>query len=109
MITPPLSNGALPGITRNTVMRLCRDLDIPVAEQIIPREMLYIADELFFCGTAVEVTPIRSVDRVTVGNGTRGPITKKIQDEFFALTGGKKADRHGWLTPVGVPASATVR
>ena len=76
LVTPPLSNGALPGITRNTVMQICRDLDIPVAEQIIPREMLYIADELFFCGTAVEVTPIRSVDRVTVGNGTRGPITR---------------------------------
>src|SRR5579862_5311410 len=109
LITPPLSNGALPGITRNTVMQICRDLNIPVAEQIIPREMLYIADEIFFCGTAVEVTPIRSVDRVTVGNGTRGPITKKIQDEFFAITGGKKPDRHGWLTPVGVPAPAAVR
>jgi branched-chain amino acid aminotransferase len=90
-------------------MQICRDLDIPVSEQIIPREMLYIAEEIFFCGTAVEVTPIRSVDRVTVGNGTRGPITKRIQDEFFALTGGKKADRHGWLTPIGVPAPATVR
>jgi len=109
LITPPLSNGALPGITRNTVMQICRDLNIPVAEQIIPREMLYIADELFFCGTAVEVTPIRSVDRVTVGNGTRGPVTKKIQDEFFALTSGKKPDRYNWLTPVGVPAPAAVR
>jgi branched-chain amino acid aminotransferase len=109
LITPPLSNGALPGITRNTVMQICRDLNIPVAEQIIPREMLYIADELFFCGTAVEVTPIRSVDRVTVGNGTRGPITKKIQDEFFALTSGKKPDRYNWLTPVGIPAPAAVR
>ena len=109
LITPPLSNGALPGITRNTVMQICRDLNIPVAEQIIPREMLYIADELFFCGTAVEVTPIRSVDRVTVGNGTRGSITKKIQDEFFALTSGKKPDRYSWLTPVGVPAPAAVR
>ena len=86
----PLEYGALPGITRNTVMQLCRDLNIPVAEQIIPREMLYIADELFFCGTAVEVTPIRSVDRVTVGNGTRGPITKRIQDEFFALPAARR-------------------
>jgi branched-chain amino acid aminotransferase len=90
-------------------MTLCRELDIPVSEQIIPREMLYIADELFFCGTAVEVTPIRSVDRVMIGNGTRGPVTKRIQDEFFAITSGKTADRHGWLTPVGVPAPAVAR
>lgn len=108
LITPPLANGALPGITRHTVMTLCRELEIPVSEQIIPREMLYIADEIFFCGTAVEVTPIRSVDRVTIGNGARGPVTKRIQDEFFALTSGKKADRHGWLTPVGATAGAAV-
>src|SRR5262249_48982977 len=107
LLTPPLANGALPGITRHTVMTLCKELNIPVVEQIIPREMLYIAEELFFCGTAVEVTPIRSVDRVIIGNGTRGAITKKIQDEFFALTSGKKPDRLGWLSPVGVPAPAT--
>jgi branched-chain amino acid aminotransferase len=106
LITPPLSNGALPGITRHTVMTICRELNIPVVEQIIPREMLYIANELFFCGTAVEVTPIRSVDRITVGNGTRGPLTKRIQDEFFSITDGTKPDRHGWLAHVGVPAAA---
>jgi branched-chain amino acid aminotransferase len=106
VITPPVSNSALPGITRASVITICKDLGIPVAEQIIPREMLYIVDEMFFCGTAVEVTPIRSVDRVRVGVGARGPITKKIQDEFFALVEGKKADRHNWLSPVNVPAAA---
>ena len=108
LITPPLANCALPGITRHTVMTICRELNIPVAEQIIPREMLYIANELFFCGTAVEITPIRSVDRVTVANGTCGPFTKRIQDEFFAITSGKKPDTHNWLAHTGVPAGAGV-
>jgi branched-chain amino acid aminotransferase len=106
VITPPLSNSALPGITRHSIMTICKDLGIPVVEQIIPREMLYIASEVFFCGTAVEVTPIRSIDRVKIGIGSRGPITKRIQEEFFALAEGKKPDRHNWLTPVGVPAAA---
>jgi branched-chain amino acid aminotransferase len=106
VITPPVSNSALPGITRASVITICKDLGIPVIEQIIPREMLYIVDEMFFCGTAVEVTPIRSVDRVKIGAGSRGPITKKIQDEFFALVEGKKPDRHNWLSPVNVPAEA---
>jgi branched-chain amino acid aminotransferase len=106
VITPPLSNSALPGITRHSIMTICKDLGISVVEQIIPREMLYIANEVFFCGTAVEVTPIRSIDRVKIGIGSRGPITKRIQDEFFALAEGKKPDRHNWLTPVGVPAAA---
>ena len=78
-------------------------------EQVIPREMLYIADEVFFSGTAAEVTPIRSIDRVQVGRGSRGPVTRVIQEEFFALTSGAKPDRHNWLTPVGVPVSATSR
>jgi len=108
LITPPLANCALPGITRHTVMTICRELNIPVAEQIIPREMLYIANELFFCGTAVEITPIRSVDRLTVANGTRGPLTKRIQDEFFAITSGKKPDRHNWLAHTAVTAGAGV-
>jgi len=106
VITPPLSNSALPGITRHSIMTICKDLGISVVEQIIPREMLYIANEVFFCGTAVEVTPIRSIDRVKIGIGSRGPITKRIQDEFFALVEGKKPDRHNWLTPVGVPVAA---
>jgi branched-chain amino acid aminotransferase len=105
LTTPPITNGALPGITRNTMVTLCHDLGIPVAEQMIPREMLYVADEVFFCGTAVEVTPIRSIDRIRIGNGARGPITHKLQDEFYALTGGKKADRHGWLTHAHAPAA----
>src|ERR1700734_2058179 len=106
VITPPLSNSALPGITRHSIMTICKDLGIPVIEQIIPREMLYIASEVFFCGTAVEVTPIRSIDRVKMGIGSRGPITKRIQDEFFALVEGKKPDRHNWLTPGGGPVAA---
>jgi branched-chain amino acid aminotransferase len=109
LITPPLANSSLPGITRNTIMSLCRDLSIPVAEQMIPREMLYVADEVFFTGTAAEITPLRSIDRIKVGSGARGPITKRIQDEFFGIISGKNPDRHGWLTPVGVPSGATVR
>jgi branched-chain amino acid aminotransferase len=73
---------------------------------MIPREMLYLADEVFFVGTAVEVTPIRSVDKISVGKGATGPITKSIQQEFFALTSGKKPDRHNWLTPVNAPVAA---
>jgi branched-chain amino acid aminotransferase len=107
--TPPLANSSLPGITRNTIMTLCRDLGIPVAEQMIPREMLYIADEAFFSGTAAEITPLRSVDRVKIGSGSRGPITKRIQEEFFGIISGESPDRHGWLTSVGVPSGAAVR
>ncbi len=106
VITPPLAASILPGITRRTIMTLCEDLKIPIEEQMIPREMLYIADEVFFVGTAAEVTPLRSIDRITIGSGSRGPITKRLQDEFFALTGGTKPDRHNWLTPVGVPIAA---
>ena len=109
LITPPLANSALPGITRNSVMTICADLGIPVAEQMVPREMLYVADEIFLCGTAAEITPIRSVDRITVGTGNQGPLTKSIQDDFFAITGGAKPDRYGWLSPIGVPSAAAVR
>jgi branched-chain amino acid aminotransferase len=108
VVTPPLANSALPGITRHTVVTICRDLGIPVSEAVIPREMLYIANEVFFCGTAAEITPIRSVDRIKIGNGSRGLITKRVQDEFFALTGGTKPDRHGWLSPVSASAGAAV-
>jgi branched-chain amino acid aminotransferase len=86
----------------DTVLTLAAELGIPIVEQTIPREMLYIADEVFFSGTAAEVTPIRSVDRITIGSGRRGPVTEKIQKEFFALVNGEKPDRHGWLTPVPV-------
>jgi len=108
LITPPLANSPLPGITRHTVMTICRELNIPVVEQIIPREMLYIANELFFCGTAVEITPIRSVDRIPIGDGMRGPLTKRIQEEFFGVVNGTKPDRQHWLAPVGVPSPAGV-
>jgi len=107
--TPPFANSALPGITRDTVMTLCRELGFPVVEQMIPREMLYIAEEVFFCGTAAEITPIRSIDRVKVGTGARGAVAKSIQEEFFAITSGSAPDRHGWLSPVGVPSGAAVR
>ena len=104
--TPPLANSALPGITRQSLVTICQDLGIPVAEQMIPREMLYVADEVFLCGTAAEVTPVRSVDHIKVGVGARGPLTKRIQEEFFAITSGKKQDRHSWLSPVAAPAPA---
>ena len=100
ILTPPLGASVLPGITRDTVVTIARDLGIPVVETIIPREMLYIADEVFFTGTAAEVTPIRSVDRIQVGSGQRGPITEKLQRQFFGIVNGTAEDRHGWLTPV---------
>lgn len=98
--TPPLSSAILPGITRMVVMTLCSDLGYRVEERSLPREFLYTADEAFFTGTAAEVTPIRSVDRVPVGKGSRGAITARVQDEFFGITGGRIPDRHGWLTHV---------
>src|SRR5271165_2644437 len=106
LYTPPLATSILPGITRDAIMKVATDLKIPVKESVIPREMLYIADEVFFVGTAVEVTPVRSVDKIVVGKGSEGPITRKIQEEFFAITSGKKADRHNWLTPVNAPVGA---
>jgi len=107
LVTPPLGASVLPGITRDTVLQLARDLEIPVTEGLIPREMLYIADELFFCGTAVEITPIRSVDRITIGTGKRGPITERLQREFFAIVEGRTPDRFGWLAPVAQPVGAS--
>jgi branched-chain amino acid aminotransferase len=109
LYTPPLATSILPGITRNTVITLAEDLKIPVKENVIPREMLYIVDEVFFCGTAVEITPIRSVDKIQVGKGVAGPITRRLQEEFFALTSGSKPDRHSWLTPVNTPVAAVSR
>ena len=106
--TPPLASSVLPGITRATIITLCEDLGIPMREEMIPREMLYIADEVFFTGTAAEITPLRSVDRITIGAGRRGPVTKRLQEEFFAILTGAKPDRHNWLTPVAAPV-ATAR
>lgn len=108
LITAPLSNSVLPGITRDSVLQIARDLGITTVEQMIPREMLYIADEAFFTGTAAEVTPIRSVDKINVGKGAIGPITKAIQKEFYAIVRGEKSDRHGWLTPVPVRSKQPV-
>jgi branched-chain amino acid aminotransferase len=106
--TAPLGNSVLPGITRDSILKIARDLGIPVAEAGIPREMLYIADEVFFTGTAAEVTPIRSVDRITVANGSVGPITRALQREFFSIVRGEKADRFNWLTPVPVAVKQPV-
>jgi branched-chain amino acid aminotransferase len=106
--TPPLGTSALPGITRDTVISLARDLGIEVIEQAIPREMLYLADELFFTGTAAEVTPLRSVDRIKIGSGRRGPITERLQREFFAIIRGDREDRYGWLLPVNAVRPVSV-
>lgn len=97
--TPPLSASILSGITRRFAITLATDLGYTVKEQNIPREMLYAAEEVFFTGTAAEITPIKTIDGITVGSGSRGPITKSLQDEFFAVTKGEK-DPHGWLTYV---------
>jgi branched-chain amino acid aminotransferase len=99
--TPPLGASVLPGITRDTVLQLAKDLEIPLVETLVPREMLYISDEVFFSGTAAEITPIRSIDRITIGKGKRGPVTEKLQKEFFGVINGTRPD-HGWLTPVNV-------
>lgn len=100
ILTPPLGASVLPGITRDSIVKLAGQLGIPVIETIIPREMLYIADEVFFTGTAAEVTPIRSVDRIPVGAGHRGPLTERIQRRFFDVVNGRVEDELGWLTPV---------
>lgn len=98
--TPPLSSSILPGITRDTVICMAKDLGITLVEETIPREMLYIAEEVFFTGSAAEITPIRSVDKITIGNGRRGPVVKRLQDEFFAYINGEKKDKYRWLTYV---------
>ncbi len=98
--TPPISGSILPGITRGYLITLAKEMGYAVREELIPRELLYIADEIFMTGTAAEVTPIRSVDRVPVGNGSRGPITQKLQEAFFGIVSGELEDRHGWLTLV---------
>jgi len=100
LYTPPLYASVLPGITRDCVLVLAEEAGIEVRESLISREMLYMADELFFSGTAAEISPIRSVDQITVGCGSRGPITETIQSAFFAIVKGEAEDRFGWLTPV---------
>jgi branched-chain amino acid aminotransferase len=100
LITPPFSSSILPGITRNTVILLALDMGMKVIEQTIPREALYIADEVFFTGSAAEITPINSIDKIKVGDGKCGPITKKLQEKFFAVVSGEDEDKHNWLTYV---------
>ena len=108
LYTPPLANSALSGITRDSVLTIARSLGLTVVEQPMPREMLYIADEVFFSGTAAEVSPIRSIDKVVIGDGNPGEVTRKIADEFFGIANGLKPDRFGWLTPVKVNSSEPV-
>ena len=104
--TPTATDSILTGITRDSIMTLARDAGIEVIEKEIPREMLYLADEMFLTGTAAEITPVRSVDRIDVGSGRRGPITEMLQARFFGLFDGSTADRWGWLDPVGEPTKA---
>lgn len=98
--TPSLDAAVLPGITRDSVIKLARELGYEVRETHIPREFLYIVDEMFFTGTAAEITPIRSVDMIVIGNGKRGPVTKRLQEEFFKIVMGEVEDKWGWLTYV---------
>jgi branched-chain amino acid aminotransferase len=100
LYTPPLSAAVLPGITRSTIITLAQDLGFTVVEQVLPREMLYICDEVFFVGTAAEITPIRSIDKIQIGKGQRGPVAEALQVAFFDMINGETPDRHGWLTYV---------
>jgi branched-chain amino acid aminotransferase len=109
IFTPPLGASILAGITRDSIITIAKDLGFEVIEGLIPREALYVADEVFFTGTAAEVTPIRSIDRITVGAGHRGPVTERIQKEYFAYIQGEIPDRYNWLTPVYQERTATVR
>jgi branched-chain amino acid aminotransferase len=100
IFTPSLQSSILPGLTRDSVITLAREMGLTVEERAVQRGELYLADEVFFTGTAVEITPIRSVDRVPVGSGSRGPVTRRLQEAFFAILSGEKPDTHRWLTPV---------
>ena len=108
LYTTPLANSVLNGITRDSILVLARQLGIPVVEQAMPRELLYICDEAFFTGTAAEVTHLRSVDRITVGDGTMGPITTMLHKAFFDIVNGLAPDTHNWLTPVKVRETEAV-
>ena len=108
LYTTPMSSSVLNGITRSSIMTLAKELGIPVVEQSLPREMLYICDEAFFTGTAAEVSHLRSVDRILIGDGTMGPVTRALHDEFFGIVNGTLKDRHHWLTPVKVKVAETV-
>jgi branched-chain amino acid aminotransferase len=98
--TPPLSSSVLPGITRDSVMTLSREAGYKIIEETLPRELLYIADEVFLTGSAAEITPIRSIDKILIGSGKRGPVTKRLQEDFFGIIRAEKDDKFGWLTYV---------
>ncbi len=100
LITPTFSASILPGITRSSVIRLAEDMGIKVIEQNVPREALYLADEVFFTGSAAEITPISEIDNIVIGEGKAGPMTKKLQTAFFDVVSGRAEDKYGWLTPV---------
>lgn len=107
LYTPPIAASILGGITRDSVIRLAEDLGMTVVQEQLPRELLYLCDELFLTGTAAELTPVRSVDRIPVGSGQPGPITRSLQEAFFNAARGRSADHHGWLDPVSAEASTT--
>ena len=107
IFTPPISSSILVGATRDTVITLAREMGYTVREENIPREMLYIVDEVFFTGSAAEITPIKSIDKITIGKGSRGPVTEKLQKAFFAITKGEVEDTRGWLTYVEPKGAAT--
>jgi len=104
LFTPPLAASILDGITRQCVITLAGELGLEVCQEPIPREMLYLADEVFFCGTAAEITPVRSVDGIAVGDGHKGAVTSQLMEAFFGIVEGRAPDRHGWLTPVNGPS-----
>jgi branched-chain amino acid aminotransferase len=108
LYTPPVASAILAGLTRDSVIKLAQSAGLEVLEQNIPRELLYIADEVFLTGTAAEVTPVRSIDKIPVGEGKRGPITERLQKLFFGLFDGNTADRFGWLEPIVEPKTARI-
>jgi branched-chain amino acid aminotransferase len=108
LYTPPLTASILPGITRQSVLQIAQDQKIPIVERSIPREALYTADEVFFVGTAAEVTPIRSIDRVTIGRGRKGDLTSRIQTEYKSIVTGRVEDRYHWLSLVGQGVQTSV-
>jgi branched-chain amino acid aminotransferase len=109
ILTPPSTSSILSGLTRDSVIKLAARIGLTVEEKAIPREALYLADEIFFTGTAAEVTPVRSVDHIKIGPGRRGPVTKQLQDAFFGLFSGQTTDSDGWLEPVAAATVAAAR